>query len=98
MVKVLGYENKKINRLYIRLTTLVTIVLTVVSALLGIALLGYLFRLVMYGMEGWFTLYISGTGILKMMGIVLVAYGIVAYLDMRHIKKIPLSEALKNVE
>ena len=98
MVKVLGYENKEINRLYIRLTTLVTIVLAVVSALLGIALLGYLFRLVMYGMEGWFSLYISVTGILKMIGIVLAAYGIVAYLDMRQIKKIPLSEALKNVE
>ena len=98
MVKVLGYQNKEINRLYIRLTTLVTIVLAVVSALLEVALLGYLFRLVMYGMEGWFTLYISGTGILKMIGIVLVAYGIVAYLDMRHIKKISLSEALKNVE
>ena len=30
--------------------------------------------------------------------IVLVAYLIVSYLDMRHIKKIPLTEALKNVE
>lgn len=98
MVKVLGYTNGEINSLYVRLTTAVTIVLTVVGALLSIVLLGYLFKLVMYGMEGWFDLYISPMGVVKMILIVLAAYVVVSYLDMRHIKKIPLTEALKNVE
>ena len=98
MVKVLGYTNREINSLYVRLTTVVTVILTVVGALLSIVLLSYLFKLVMYGMEGWFNLYISPTGVLKMILIVLAAYVVVSYLDMRHIKKIPLTEALKNVE
>ena len=98
MVKVLGYTNREINSLYVRLTTAVTVILTVVGAILSIVLLGYLFKLVMYGMEGWFNLYISPTGVLKMILIVLAAYVVVSYLDMRHIKKIPLTEALKNVE
>lgn len=98
MVKVLGYENSEINSLYIRLTTLVTVVLTLVAAAAGLALLGFFFRLVMNGMEGWLDLYISPMGVVKMIAIVLAAYIIVAYLDMRHIKKIPLTEALKNVE
>lgn len=98
MVKVLGYENSEINSLYIRLTTLVTVLLTLVAAVAGLALLGFFFRLVMNGMEGWLDLYISPMGVVKMIAIVLAAYIIVAYLDMRHIKKIPLTEALKNVE
>lgn len=98
MVKVLGYTNGEINSLYVRLTTAVTVILTVVGALLSIVLLGYLFKLVMFGMEGWFDLYISPRGILKMILIVLAAYVVVSYLDMRHIKKIPLTEALKNAE
>ncbi len=98
MVKVLGYTNGEINSLYIRLTTVVTIILTIVGALASIVLLGYLFKLVMYGMEGWFDLFISPQGVVKMILIVLAAYIVVSYLDMRHIKKIPLTEALKNVE
>ena len=98
MVKVLGYTSREINSLYVRLTTAVTVVLTIMGALLAVFLLGYLFRLVMYNMEGWFDLYISPMGVVKMMLIVLVAYIVVSYLDMRHIKKIPMTEALKNVE
>ena len=98
MVKVLGYTNSEINSLYVRLTTVVTVLLTIVGALLSIVLLGYLFRLVMYNMEGWFDLFISPMGVVKMILIVLASYIVVSYLDMRHIKKIPLTEALKNVE
>lgn len=98
MVKVLGYTNGEINSLYVGLTTVVTVFLTIAAALLGVVLLGYLFRLVMYNMEGWFDLYISPAGIGKMIFIVLAAYAVVSCLDMRHMKKIPLTEALKNVE
>lgn len=98
MVKVLGYTNSEINSLYVRLTTVVTIVLTVAAAFLGLLIIRYAFRFVMYGMEGWLDLFISPMGVVKMILIVLAAYIVVSYLDMRHIKKIPLTEALKNVE
>ena len=98
MVKVLGYTNGEINSLYVRLTTVVTVILSIAGALLSLLLLRYFFRLIMYNMEGWFNLYISPAGVVKMILIALASYIIVAYLDMRHIKKIPLFEALKNVE
>ena len=98
MVKVLGYDDREINSLYVRITSIVTVILTVISAFLSLGILTYLFRRILYSMTGWFDLYISPVGILKMIGILLAAYFIVSFIDMRHIKKIPLTEALKNVE
>lgn len=98
MVKVLGYENREINSLYVRLTSIVTVILTIIGAFAALLILGALFRRIMYSMTGWFNLYISPAGIGKMILICLAAYFVVAFLDMRQIKKVPLAEALKNVE
>jgi len=98
MVKVLGYENKEINSLYILLTSLVVIVSAIATAALAILGLVGVFRLYMNSMNGWFDVYISPMGIAKMILILVVSYAIVAIFDMMRIKKIPLSEALKNVE
>ena len=98
MVKVLGYENKEINSLYVYLTSFVTVILTIISAFLSLLLIKELFKLIMYSMEGYLELFISPMGIVKMIVIVLVSYVVVAYIDIKQIKKIPLTEALKNVE
>ena len=98
MVKVLGYEDKEINSLYILLTNIVVVIFAIITSLLAIYILNHLFRLIMYSMSGWFSLFITPLGVLKMIIIILVAYIVVAYLDMRQIKKVPLNEALKNVE
>ena len=98
VVKVLGYEDKEINSLYILLTNIVVVIFAIITSLLAIYILNYLFRLIMYSMSGWFSLFITPLGVLKMIIIILVAYIVVAYLDMRQIKKVPLNEALKNVE
>ena len=98
MIKVLGYEDKEINSLYVRLTTIIIVLISIITAFLSIYILKELFSLVMYRINGWIPLYISETGILKMIGIVLASYLIVSFFDIRHIKRIPLTEALKNVE
>ncbi len=98
MVKVLGYENKEINSLYINLTTGVVIVLAVVTSLLSVSGLTAIFAVIMYSMSGWFEVYVSFISILKMIGILLASYFIVSFFDIMRIKKIPLSDALKNVE
>ena len=98
MVKVLGYENKEINSLYILLTSLVVIVSAIATAALAILGLAGVFRLYMNSLNGWFDVYISPMGIAKMILILVVSYAIVAIFDMMRIKKIPLAEALKNVE
>ena len=74
------------------------VIFAIITSLLAIYVLNYLFRIIMYSMSGWFSLFITPLGVLKMIIIILVAYIVVAYLDMRQIKKVPLNEALKNVE
>ncbi len=98
MVKVLGYENREINSLYILLTSLVVVVSAIATAAFAILGLAAVFRLYMNALNGWFDIYISPLGIVKMILILVVSYAIVAIFDMIRIKKIPLSEALKNVE
>jgi len=98
MVKVLGYENSEINSLYVNLTSAVVIVFAFVSAFLSIYGLTFIFKIIMCSMSGWFDIYISFKGILKMVGILLVSYFIVSFFDVQRIKKIPLTDALKNVE
>ncbi len=98
MIKVLGYENREINSLYVLLTSIVVVVFAIGSAFLSIVGLKMTFSIIMYTMNGWFSSYISATGIVKMIVILLVSYAIVAFFDMRRIKKIPLADALKNVE
>ena len=98
MVKVLGYENKEINSIYIRLTTIMVIIFSFVTAFLGVYGMALAFRVIMYTMTGWFDVYVSFVGILKMVGIMLVSYLVVSIFDMQRIKKVPLTDALKNVE
>ena len=98
MVKVLGYENKEINSLYILLTSIVVIVSALLTAALAIFGLAGVFRLYMRSMNGWFDVYISPMGILKMILILVISYAIVAVFDTIRIKRIPLANALKNVE
>ena len=88
----------KINKLYIRTTTIVIIISTILASFIGIYLVAYLLRFILYSMNGWFDLYISYQGIIKMILIVIIAYFIVSFITMRQIRKIPLNQALKDVE
>ena len=55
-------------------------------------------RVVMFGFSGWFAFVIPPMGYVKMFVFVLIGYLIVMVFDFRRIKKIPMDEALKNVE
>ena len=48
--------------------------------------------------SGWFNFRIKPAGYVKMFGFVFIGYLIVMLLDFRRIKKIPMDQALKNVE
>lgn len=98
MVKVLGYENREINSLYVLLTSVIVVIFSVTAAFLSVIGLKFTFAVMMYSMSGWFTTYISPLGFIKMIGILIAAYAVVALFDMIRIKRIPLTDALKNVE
>lgn len=98
MVKILGYENREINRLYLRATTIATILSEIISLFLATWILTYLYKYMMAEMSGWIVIYIKKENYIFMFLIAVVAYLFVALLQMRKIKKIPMDEALKNVE
>ncbi len=98
MVKVLGYENNEINSLYVRSTTIVVIIQTILSAFVGVWIIKVFMRIFLNTMNGWFEAYISPLGFAKMILIMIASYLIVSFFDMVRIKRIPLTEALKNVE
>ena len=98
MVKILGYENGEISSLYLLTTTIVVVISCIVGIALGYFLMNQVFKIYLMSMEGWFNFVISVPGLIKMFSFVFIAYLIVMVFDYRRIKKIPMDEALKNVE
>ncbi len=98
MAKILGYENGEIARLYLLSTTIVLLLADAVSVFLGELVMGQAWRVMMQEYNGWFTFRIGPEGYLKMFLFVLLGYLLVAAADFRRIQKIPMDQALKNVE
>lgn len=98
MTKILGYENKEIAGLYLLSTTIMLILADVASVALGTIVMKKVWKSMMSEFSGWFTFVVGTAGYIKMFLFVLIGYLIVLYFDFVRIKKIPMDEALKNVE
>ena len=99
MTKILGYTNGEISRLYIMSTMLVVIIELLISLPIEKAVMNVIFRaMMMSSMTGWITLWIDPKIYVEMFLIGFVTYGVVAFLEYRKIRKVPMDEALKNVE
>ena len=98
MIKVLGYTNGEVNRLYIMTTAIVVAIVTVISTLIATAFMYIVWGIYLKKMSGWIPMYISIKGELLIFAIVLGAFAVVTFFDTIRIKKVPLTEALKNVE
>ncbi|MCR5054643.1 MAG: FtsX-like permease family protein [Lachnospiraceae bacterium] len=98
MVKVLGYTDREISSLYVHITTLVTIFSAIATAWISYIFVAWLWRAIMNGMAGWFAFDMDFLHVLKCVVIILAAYAVVAFLDLRRIRRVPLTEALKNAE
>ena len=99
MVKILGYTNWEISRLYILSTTIVVVICLLVSLPVERAVMEVLFReMMLSSISGWITMWVDPMIYVQMFGAGLVTYAVVALLEFRKIKKVPMDEALKNVE
>lgn len=98
MVKILGYENGEISRLYLIASIWVVFVSAILAMGVNTWFFGYILRIFMKGYGGWFTLNISTKIYLEMFALMIGTYFVVAVLQFIKIKKIPMDEALKNVE
>ena len=97
MVKILGYENKEINRLYLTATTWVVVISTLASLYLSRVVIDAIYRAMLADFSGWLTFYMPSTIYIKMFVMTMITYFVVSITQMRRIKKVPMDEALKNV-
>lgn len=98
MTKILGYENKEIASLYLLSTSIVVIISDAVSVILGTLVMNAAWRIMLFSYSGWFAFHMKPLGYAKMFGFVLIGYLIVMIFDFQRIKRIPMDQALKNVE
>lgn len=98
MVKILGYNNGEIARLYLMATTWVIVISILLSIIISKEIIEVIYFEMMKDYTGWLSLYIAPKVYVEMFVLGIVSYGLVAILQYRKIKKVPMDEALKNVE
>lgn len=99
MTKILGFSNMEIAGLYIVATSIVVIIsllcaVPITDGILRLAFSEYLYTEI----TGYFPYSVDNSCFIEMIIMGIVSYGIVALLQIYKIKKIPKSDALKNVE
>lgn len=98
MVKILGYENGEIGSLYLVSSVWVVVISAVLSLFINTWIFQYILKVFMKGYGGWFNLEISTELYLEMFLMMVGTYLVVAFIQLFKIKRIPMDEALKNVE
>lgn len=99
MAKILGYTNGEISRLYIVSTSIMVVIFLLLSLPIETWIMKILFKyFIMSSLTGWITFYMDPLIYVKMFLAGIVTYAVVAFLEYRKIRKVPMDEALKNVE
>lgn len=98
MVKILGYEDREIGQLYLVATSWIVLLAVIISFALVTELIRLIFVAFMKGYSGWIPFGIATKTYVQCFILAIVSYLVVASMQMHRIKKVPMDEALKNVE
>ena len=98
MVKILGYSTREIASLYVVTTTLVVIVSEIICVFASREIMSVMWRTILSRMSGYYPFKMGNLGLLRMCLIVFAGYMIVMLIDFRRIRRIPMDEALKDME
>ena len=98
MVKILGYTNAEIASLYLVTTTIVVIISEIITAFLSRMAMTEVWKNMLSRMDGYFPFILTNRGLLRMCILVFAGYLIVMLVDFRRIRRVPMDEALKNME
>ena len=99
MVKILGYDTKEISKLYLSSTTVMVAVVTLLDILLSYLSIKVIYRAMLIDiLSGWMPIYMAPWIFPLMFVLSFTCYLVISLLQMKRIKKIPMDEALKNVE
>ena len=86
------------NAMYMISTTIMVVIEDAVSVVLGAFVMNLAWKAILFSYSGWFAFVIQPAGYVKMFAFVLIGYLFVMILDFMRIKRIPMDQALKNVE
>ncbi len=98
MLRILGYTQREISSLYSSATAVAVGVSLIVTIPLSGLAMKWLFRCFMRDMSGWLTFYIAPWIWPAMLVLGAAAYFIVHMVQLRRLGRIPLAQALKNME
>lgn len=98
MLKILGYSNREAGRFYNSATGIMVVISLVLSGVLGIRLIRVLYLILMQSFNGWMTFYAAPWGIPLLIAMGTCCYFLVSIILMRRIRKIPMTDALKDQE
>ena len=97
MLKILGYSNREVGRLYNSATGVVVAISLILSGFLGIQLIRLFYHILMQSFNGWMTFYIAPWGIPLLIAMGMACYSLVCLIMMRRIRRIPMTDALKDI-
>ena len=98
MVKILGYTDGEASKLYNRATAVVVVISLLISMPLCMLSIKGIYYTMMMDYAGWLTYYIAPWIYPVMFAMGIACFGLVSIILLRKIKRIPLSQALKNME
>lgn len=98
MIKILGFTNREIAGLYMIATSIVVVAADLLGIFVGTEVMKYAWAVIMRSYNGWFKFVMTPADYGKMFIFVLAGYLLVTIIDYKRIKKIPMDEALKNME
>ena len=99
MAMILGYYNREIDRLYINSTTVALAICLVVALPAATAAFQWLFEVCYLSrISGWIPFYVGPWIYPTIIIMGLAVYLVVSLFEMKQIRRIPMGEALKNVD
>ncbi len=98
MTKILGYNDKEISGLYVASTSFVVIISLILTLPLVDFILSKVIVIIMSEYAGYLPYYVPFDAYFKIIGAGILSYAVIALIQFRKVKKIPLDMALKNRE
>ncbi|MCQ2496332.1 MAG: ABC transporter permease [Lachnospiraceae bacterium] len=94
-LKIFGYDNKEINKIFLRATSITVIISLAIAIPIDIMLIKLLMVYITAMIEGYISFWVPSRIYLLIAVICICAYYIINAIHVRSIRKIPMQEALK---
>lgn len=98
VTKILGYTDGEINKLYVWMTSVVVVVSLIGTIPLVNFIMKYLFAAVLADYPGWLPYNVPFDAFIRMGVLGIASYVVIVFIQVRKVKGVPKSDALKAVE